>query len=211
MIRINLLPQKREVRREAGQAWLIALMVALAVEAIAIVLYHQYKRGQLSDQRGTNSELEAQIAQIQSAVGNHQDVKKRLEILRAREQAITQLQAARKGPTAVMLELSRVLTAGRGPTTDADKLAQLAKDNPTAVYNPGWDARRLWITSFTEQNRTVKLEAIARDGEDVSEIAKRLSLSDYFYDIRLLPGGQSRDAKSRLEFVKFSLEAKVRY
>jgi type IV pilus assembly protein PilN len=45
----------------------------------------------------------------------------------------------------------------------------------------------------------------ARDGEDVSELARRLNLSSFFYDVRLLPAQREQDA------VKFSIEAKVRY
>jgi type IV pilus assembly protein PilN len=79
------------------------------------------------------------------------------------------------------------------------------------VYNPNWDARRLWLTSFDEENRKVRLEGIARDGEDVSELARRMNLSAYFNSVRLLPAKRERDAKTRLDLVSFKLEAKVRY
>jgi type IV pilus assembly protein PilN len=211
VIRINLLPQKREARRESGQGWLIAIMLVVAVECIALLLFHQMKRQELADQKRKNDELETQISQIETTVKNHEMVKKRLEILRAREEAITKLQAARKGPTAVLLELSKVLTLNRGPTVDPDKLAQLTKDNPLAVFNPSWDPRRLWLTTFSEHERTVKLDGYARDGEDVSELARRLGLSNYFYDIKLLPGTREVEASTKMEVMKFQLQAKVRY
>ena len=68
-----------------------------------------------------------------------------------------------------------------------DPADPLRKDNPLAVYNPAWDARRLWLTKFVEQQRKVRLEGIARDGEDVSELARRMGLSSFFYEVRLLP------------------------
>ena len=57
----------------------------------------------------------------------------------------------------------------------------------------------------------MKLSGLARDGEDVSEFLRRLTLSDYFYDLRLLPASKERDGETHLELVRFELSAKVRY
>jgi type IV pilus assembly protein PilN len=110
----------------------------------------------------------------------------------------------------MLLELARSLTPGRGPTVDAATLAQLRRDNPLAVYNEGWDARRLWLLQFSEEARKVKLKGIARDGEDVSELARRMELSSYFSDVRLLPAKKER-LPNGMELVSFELEARVKY
>ena len=68
----------------------------------------------------------------------------------------------------------------------------MKRDNPAEVYNANWDARRLWLTSYQEVDRTVKFGGLARDGEDVSELERRLKLSDYFTDVKLLPGPEDR-------------------
>ena len=57
----------------------------------------------------------------------------------------------------------------------------------------------------------MKVGGLARDGEDVSEFLRRLSLSDYFYDVKLLPATKSVDAVTKLELIKFEMSAKVRY
>jgi type IV pilus assembly protein PilN len=212
MIRINLLPQKRELKRataEGNQAWILVVLGVVVAEIIGLFLFHQVKREELAKQVRTNAELTSQIDQIKKQVANHAEVKSQLEVLRAREDAIGKLQQARTGPTAVMLEVSRVLTNGHGPTVDPDILAQLRRDNPTSVYNPGWDPRRLWLTGFTEGDRLVKIDGVARDGDDVSELARRLSLSVYFADVKLLAGNKTTDAG--LDVVKFQLQAKARY
>lgn len=211
MIRINLLPHKREARRDSGQGWLIAVMLVIAAEVVVLGLYHQFKLQELAKQKQINSELTNQISEIQSTVKNHAEVKKKLEVLRAREDAIGKLQSARSGPTAVLLELSRLLTVGRGPSISPEELMQKKKDNPQDVHNVSWDARRLWILSFKENQRVVKLEGFAHDGEDVSELARRMALSKYFQDVMLLPAKQQVDAESKLNVVKFQLQAKVRY
>lgn len=213
MIRINLLPQKRAARGapEASQKWLIAVLIIVLLQVVGLFLFHEYKSDELVEQNQKNNELTAKIADIKALVANHEEVKKALAVLRQREDAIAKLQSARSGPTAVLLELSRILTQGRGPTVEPDRLAALKKDNPLAVYNPTWDTRRIWLTSYTESDRTVRLEGFARDGNDVSELAQRLRLSVYFYDVTILPGKKETDKETKLELIKFALQMKVRY
>jgi type IV pilus assembly protein PilN len=205
MIRVNLLPQKKRALGRSGtqpsQKWLVALLIGVLLEMAGLFFFHQRKLDELAQQEQKNKELTAKI----------EEIKKELTVLRAREDAIAKLQTARSGPTAVLLEVAQLLTPGKGPTADPDHLAQLRRDNPNLVFNPGWDARRVWITSYIEQDRTVKIEGEARDGNDVSEFAQRLKLSTYFYDVQLLPGkkGEAKDAK--LEIVNFALQLKVRY
>ncbi|HYJ08877.1 MAG TPA: PilN domain-containing protein [Polyangiaceae bacterium] len=206
MIRINLLAQKKRAEKsDVSQVWLAAVMVVVLAEVAALFVFHSVKAEELSDQQRKNAELTSQIEQAKRNVANHDQVKSQLAMLRAREEAIQKLQTARSGPTAILMELARILTPGRGPSVDPDRLAQLRRDNPLSVFNPNWDSRRLWITEFVETQRKLKIDGKARDGEDVSELARRLNLSAYFYDVKLLPASREQD------FVKFSIEAKVRY
>ena len=214
MIRVNLLPHKRGHRGAAqaqSQRWLLVVLVVLVLEVVLLFLFHQKKLEELTAQRSKNDRLGNQIADIKKLVANHEDIKRSLASLRAREDAIGRLQAARSGPTAVLLELAQLLTPGKGPTTDADRLAQLRKDNPNLVYLPSWDSRRLWLTSYLENDRTVRIEGMARDGNDVAELAQRLKLSSYFHDVTLLPGKREAEQEARLEMVAFALQLKVRY
>ena len=214
MIRVNLLPQKRGARSAApqqSQRWLLIVACLLVVEVIALFLFYQKKREELDDQKAKNDRIQGQIADINKLVANHEEVKKALVLLRAREDAIAKLQSARSGPTAVLLELAQLLTPGRGPTTDPDRLAVLRRENPNLVYSQGWDSRRLWLTSYVESGRTVRFEGLARDGNDVAELAQRLKLSSYFYDVMLLPGKKDPDKNTKLEVVNFALQLKVRY
>jgi type IV pilus assembly protein PilN len=213
VIRVNLLPQKRrvETQKEAKQLWLVAVMVAFLAEVAALFVFHGFKNEELKDQQKKNAEIQSQIEQSKQSVLNHPEVTKKLEELRAREAAIGKLQTARTGPTAILLELTHILTPGRGPSVAPDKLSQLRRENPLAVFNANWDPRRLEITSFAESARKVKLEGSAQDGEDVSELARRLNLSDYFSNVVLLPGKADKDKDSGIPVIRFSLEAQVKY
>jgi len=212
MIRINLMPMKRRAERGDGsQLWLAVVMVLILAEVAGLFVFHGFKSEELNDQRRKNAELTSQIDQSKSTVANHQDVKAKLAQLRAREEAIGKLQSARTGPTAILLELARLLTPGRGPSVDPERLSQLRRDNPLAVFNPSWDSRRLWLVKFVENNRKLHLEGFAQDGEDVSELARRMNLSSYFADVNLLPASRTVDQTTHTEVVSFALEAKVKY
>jgi type IV pilus assembly protein PilN len=213
MIRVNLLPRKRraEQKSTAGQGWLVVVMAVLLAESIGLFVWHSYNESILKQQVRKNGELSSQIEQSKRAVQNHPEIKRKLAELRAKEDAIAALQSARTGPTSVLLELARILTPGRGPTVDPARLEELRRENPLAVYSPSWDARRLWVTKFNENNRQVQILGVARDGEDVSEFARRLGLSGFFADVRLMPGQRSPSKAGELELVEFELQAKVRY
>jgi type IV pilus assembly protein PilN len=224
MIRINLLPQKKQGRRrgEAGasvdiggggesQVWLAFVLGAVLLEVIVLLFVYKTKQDQLTQVHKHNVELTGNIDNIKREIAQHASIKAQLKELRDREEAIQKLQGARTGPTATMLELSRIMTPGRGPTVDRDKLEQLKRDNPSSVPNASWDPRRLWLSAYKENDRVVKLSGIARDGEDVSEFLRRLTLSDYFFDVKLLPASKGVDQATKLELVRFEMSAKVRY
>jgi type IV pilus assembly protein PilN len=212
VIRVNLLPQKRrKPAASRGDLWLLVSAGVVALEIVVCFIWYGSKQDELDQQTTKNRALQAQIDQIKDVSKNHEDVKKKLALLREREEAIAKLQSARSGPTAMLLEVARMLTPGRGPSVDPNELTKLRRDNPGQDYNQNWDARRLWLTRFVEQDRTVRLEGMARDGEDVSELARRMNLSSYFHDVQLLPAKREVDKNSGLPVVSFKLEAKVRY
>jgi type IV pilus assembly protein PilN len=212
MIRVNLLPTTRSAQAaQGGQSWLIGALVVVALEIVVCFIVYGQKQEELDDWGEKNRTVETHIKLSQDKVADHAKVKAQLATLRAREESIAKLQSARTGPTAMMLEVGHLLSKGRGPSVSPERLEQVKNDDPLSMYNPQWDPRRLWLSSFVEDLRTVKLTGSARDGEDVSELARRMNLSSYFYDVRLLPGKMEPRKDNEQESVSFQLEARVRY
>ncbi len=219
MIRVNLLPDAADRRSgsEGGQTWLLLVMVVIVLEIIALFFFHQTKEEEVNKLRAEVKRFDSQINDIKAFVKDHDKVKARLVELRAREDAIAKLQSGRSGPTEVLLELSRLLTPGKGPTLPPQKEAQEASDKTEAEqqvsmnYNANWDARRLWLRKYGEAERAVRLEGVARDGGDVFEFSQRLKLSRYFDEVELLPGKQRAGKESKIEMVGFALQVKVKY
>lgn len=212
MIRINLLPDAtRPQQSQGGQGWLIAIMAALAVEVVLAFILYSFKKAELDAQKQENARIEERIKQAEAAVKDHAEVTRKIEALRAREEAIDKLQRGRLGPAAMMVELSHLLTRNRGPSITPEKLQEIQQSDQLSSYNQNWDPRRLWLLKFSEQDRVMRLEGVARDGEDVSELAGRMNLSAYFANVRLLPAKRSRADKGGIEWINFQLEARVRY
>src|SRR5262249_1748995 len=113
MIRINLLPQKRTLRRkgEAGapdvgggesQAWLAFVLGAVLLEVIVLLFVYKAKQDELTRVQKHNAELTGNIDNIKREISKHAEIKAQLKELRDREEAIGKLQSARTGPTATM-------------------------------------------------------------------------------------------------------------
>ena len=189
VIRVNLLPQKREARaarsprRSRRRSWLLARARRRCVVEVVVLLVRpedEAGRARRHLSRRT-AEIQGSIDDIKKQIANHAEIKAQLKELRDREDAIQKLQAARTGPTVDAARARALLTAGRGPD-DRPRQARAAEARqPGRVYNPNWDPRRLWLTSLLRSpTATVKLGGLARDGEDVSELERRLKAQRLF-------------------------------
>lgn len=215
MIRVNLLPRRRETKREGGKAWIGVLAAAALAMIVGIVIVHAGKKKELDDQLEANRAIEASIADKKAKVANHEAVKKQLAEYQAREDAIAKLQAGRTGPTAMMIELSRILTPRKLPTMDQEALEKLRRENPGAVPSEKWDPHRLWLTTFREADRNVVMQGFGKTNDDVAEFLRRLTVSKYFENVLLVRTEEriEKDVALGVSYATtyFELKAKVRY
>jgi len=213
MIRVNLLPRRREAKREGGKAWIAILAVAVLAEVVGIVIVHKGKKDDLDAQVEANKGVEASINEKKSKVANHDGIKKQLAEYQAREDAISKLQSGRVGPTAMMIELSRILSPRKLPTIDPDTLDKLRRENPLAIPNEKWDPHRLWISKFTELDRAVSITGLGKTNDDVAEFLRRMTLSRYFTDVKLVRTEEKVEKTAGVTYTLtyFDMRAKVRY
>ncbi len=216
MIRVNLLPRKVQAKREGSKAWVVVLVAAAVLEIVGIAIVHGGKKRELDAQLDENRQLEADIADKKSKVANHENVKRQLAEFQAREDAIAKLQAGRTGPTAVMLELSRILTPGKLPTMDKETVDKLKIENPGMLPNEKWDPHRLWLGGFKELDRTIEIGGVGSTNGDVAEFLRRMTVSRFFTDVMLVKTEEQNSAKvmavgTSYTTIAFTIKGKVRY
>lgn len=216
MIRVNLLPRRREQKREGGNLWIVALAAVVLAEIVGIIFVHAQKKTELDDIQQANNVLTASINQKKAQVQNHEAVKRDLAEYQKREDAIAQLQSGRTGPTALLLELSRMLTSRKLPTTDPEAMEKLRRENPLAIPSDRWDPKRLWITSFKEDNKSVILLGVGKTNDDVAEFLRRVSVSRYFDKVKLVRTEEraatvAASGGPSIKVIGFEMRASVRY
>lgn len=211
MIRINLLPAKRSASTPAltAKVWGYAYLGASVVWCIALAFVYFSLISDRDQALAQNAEIERQIARVKEQSGNLEELQKQLDQSKQLESVVRGLKDARQGPARMLIELSSILSPGRGPSVDPLKLEDLRRSNPDVGVSPGWDTRRLWVTGFEENRRACRIVGEARNNEDIAEFLRRLSLSQVFDDVVLVRTGAPRNAGSGL--VAFELTCKVRY
>lgn len=213
MIRINLLPHKRGAASSSAtsaKVWGYAYLGAAAVWCLALAFVYFGLMSDLDQAKAQNTEIERQVTLVKEQSGNLEDLQKQLEQSKQLEEVVKGLRDARQGPHRMLLELSAILSPGKGPSIDPAKLDELRKSNPETGISGGWDTRRLWVTGFEEHNRACRIVGEARNNEDIAEFLRRLALSTIFDDVVLVRTGVPRGAAATA-LVAFELTCKVRY
>jgi Tfp pilus assembly protein PilN len=173
----------------------------------------------IAHQKNINDSVSAQIDRISKTIAGHKQILKEIEEFEQRQQAIDELQAARTGPVQVMLELSRILSKDGRPTVDDEYYQAIIKRNPARGYDENWDTRRVWLNSFSESSKNVKIKGQGVSHEDVAEFLRRITLSSFFVSSELIstkltrPSFKVEGASSGKvgNVVGFSLIGDVRY
>ncbi len=176
MIRINLLPH-REERRKQKQKDFVALMLLSGIfGALIVIAVGAYFSSQLSEQQARNSFIKAENTRLDGEIKEVANLKQEIEALKARQQAVEDLQSDRNQPVYLM-----------------DELAQQV---PEGVY----------LKSFKQDGQRVLLNGYAQSNERVSELLRNLGNHSPWLErpdlieIRSTGIGSGKDAKKVFEF-----------
>lgn len=176
MIRINLLPH-REERRKQRQKDFVALMLLSGIfGALIVIAVGAYFSSQLSEQQTRNSFIKAENTRLDGEIKEVANLKQEIEALKARQQAVEDLQSDRNQPVYLM-----------------DELAQQV---PEGVY----------LKSFKQDGQRVLLNGYAQSNERVSELLRNLGNHSPWLErpdlieIRSTGIGSGKDAKKVFEF-----------
>lgn len=181
MILINLLPHReaaRKRRRDLFYASLGASAVAGAVIAGGIYLWYA---AQISNQQERNQILSNEIKRLEAQIKDIATLQEEINALRARQQAVEDLQADRNMPVYLLNELVKQL--------------------PDGVY----------INNMKQTNNTVAIAGVAQSNERVSELLRNLASGSPWFarpelleivagNVALTPRDQRRVANFKVNF-----------
>lgn len=145
MILINLLPHREAARKRRQDVFNVSLgMSALAGVLIAGAIY-LWLQNQISSQDGLNALLGQEIQKLDNQIKDIAALEAEIAALRARQQAVENLQADRNMPVHLLTELTRQF--------------------PEGVY----------INSMKQDNQLISLQGTAQSNERVSELLRNLA------------------------------------
>ncbi len=145
MILINLLPHREAARKRRREAFFATLgMAALAGVLICGAVYSWYL-AQIENQQGKNDFLKAENTRLDGQIKDIAGLQAEIAALRARQNAVEDLQGNRNLPVYL--------------------LSELVKQLPDGVY----------INSMKQDNQTILLTGVAQSNERVSELLRNLA------------------------------------
>lgn len=176
MIRINLLPHREEKRKKRQSAFYAMLGLAGTVAVLLVILVGLGIGNRISAQERRNNFIKTENAKLDIQIKEISTLKQEIEALKARQQAVEDLQGDRNQPVYLMDEL--------------------VKQTPEGIY----------LRAFKQDGQRVVLNGYAQSNERVSEFLRNLSNNSPWLnlpeliEIRSTNLGQGKDAKKVFEF-----------
>ncbi|MDB5857283.1 MAG: pilN [Ramlibacter sp.] len=144
MILINLLPHREAARKLRREMFYAALGASAFAGALVAGVIYLWFAAQISDQQSRNQMLLAETKKLEAQIKDIASLQEEIAALRARQQAVEDLQADRNIPVHLLNELVRQLPDG------------------------------VFLTSMRQQGDVVALTGVAQSNERVSELLRNL-------------------------------------
>ncbi|MES2071344.1 MAG: PilN domain-containing protein [Pseudomonadota bacterium] len=176
MIKINLLPHREAKRKQLKNDFYSLLALAAIVGALIVIAVGTYYAAQISAQSDRNNFIKAENAKLDEKIKEVASLKQEIESLKARQQAVEDLQGDRNQPVFL--------------------LDELVKLTPEGVY----------VRSLKQEGQRVVLTGYAQSNERVSEFLRNVGNKSPWLnkpdlvEIKSAGIGQGRDAKKVFDF-----------
>ena len=176
MIRINLLPHREAKRKQKKTAFAVLMALGGIIGAVVVLGVGGYNATQIAIQEEKNALLTNANTELDKKIVAIATLKQEIEALKARQQAVEDLQGDRNQPVYL--------------------LDELVKQTPSGVY----------LKSFKQDGQRVVLNGYAQSNERVSELLRNLSNNSPWLErpdlieIRSTGMGQGREARKVYDF-----------
>jgi len=176
MAKINLLPHREVRRKQRKQAFLVMLCISAITGGAIVLAVGAYIASNITQQNQRNTFIKAENTKLDEQIKEIATLNQEIEALKARQQAVEDLQSDRNQPVYL--------------------LDELVKQVPEGVY----------LKSSKQEGQRVALNGYAQSNERVSELLRNLSNNSPWLErpdlieIRSANVGQGKDAKKVFDF-----------
>lgn len=176
MIKINLLPHREEKRKQRKNAFFMMLALFAIAGGLVVLVVGIVIANNISNQNQRNDFIKAENTKLDSQISEIASLREEIAALKARQQAVEDLQGDRNQPVYLMDEL--------------------VKQIPEGTY----------LRGFKQEGQRVALNGYAQSNERVSELLRNLGNNSPWLErpelieIRSANVGQGRDAKRVFDF-----------
>ena len=183
MILINLLPHREAARKRRKDMFNASLGLAALTGGLIAGCIFLWFHAQVSDQQDKNQILRSEITKFDSQIKDIAGLEAEIAALRARQQAVEDLQADRNMPVHLLTEL----------------VGQL----PEGVY----------ITSMRQEGQSVALQGVAQSNERVSDLLRNLSTRSAWLSrpelVEIVAGSVNLTPRDQRRVANFKINVKL--
>ncbi|NVN97153.1 PilN domain-containing protein [Candidatus Nomurabacteria bacterium] len=178
MIKINLLPVRASKKKETAIQQIIVLCVSVSIVAVVVFVLYGVKLGQISSTKNDISTSNIKINELKTKIGKLEELKKFKEQVKKKLDLLTQLRKNKSGP--------------------AQRLATLSDITPD----------KLWITSYAENNESVKLVGLAASEDLIAQYMRSIQASNDYTGVELIVSEQREISGVKLKNFELSFKLK---
>ena len=183
MILINLLPHREMARQKARQVFNVALVAAAVFGAVIAGGVYLWLQGQIDQQDRRNAFLTAEIKGLDDQIKEVAALEEEIAALKARQEAVEDLQSDRNMPVHLLNEAVRQLSDG------------------------------LYLTEIKQENQFVLMRGVSQSNERVSELLRNLSHSSEWVTrpdlIEIVASSMELTARERRRVYNFTIRVQL--
>ena len=183
MILINLLPHREAARKLRRDIFNVSLGASALVGGLLAGIIFLWYQAQISGQQGKNQLLQTEIKRFDSQIKDIAGLEAEITALRARQQAVEDLQADRNLPVHLLTELVKQL--------------------PDGVY----------IASLRQDNQNVTLQGVAQSNERVSELLRNLGNNSPWFSrpelVEIVAGSVTLPPREQRRVANFTIRVRL--
>ena len=224
MIHINLLPVRREKKREMGRQMLVIAGFVVALSVLVNYVWYDHQSSQVDRNQRELDATQKQISEKEKVIGEVNDINKHKKEIDDKLKVLDDLRKGRSGPVRMMDALSLAMPKKvwlkdfteianavnlRGSAFSHDDVAELMRGLDTVVWTPQGMGR---LVDQKRDAKTARVELMSGDSPVVDmDLA---NVAHFFTDVTLKTATQTTDARpdSAIEkFVDFEITLRSNY